>query len=169
MYTSMYTTLKELSEHPDTQGYLRNSYRSLESLWCVWWWGCGTDVGYLWRGVVWRFKNTKRTPNIIIPTNFRHIQHPNSPNAILGEFDDRITKMGAGNDGFSNGVYRTTRSLNKRWCCHLDYDRRKHTNACMIRQYEINKCCYWYLLVWFYRSWFNFLVKQWSNQTIQCL
>ena len=29
MYTSMYTTLKELSEHPDTQGYLRNSYRSL--------------------------------------------------------------------------------------------------------------------------------------------
>jgi hypothetical protein len=47
MYTSMYTTLKELSEHPDTQGYLRNSCRSLEGLWCVWWWGCGTDVGYL--------------------------------------------------------------------------------------------------------------------------
>jgi len=46
VYTKVSYALKELSEHPDTQGYLRNSYRSLESLWCVWWWGCGTHWGY---------------------------------------------------------------------------------------------------------------------------
>ena len=51
MYTSMYTTLKELSEHPDTQLPFRDFYRSLEGSGVSGGGGVELTWGALWGGL----------------------------------------------------------------------------------------------------------------------